>query len=130
LDEEIEEIRRLMLRSVEETVSEDKMSRRRPVISAGKMQQQHRSNGADGHLQRTIWDTGGFQQRCWEAHEKDLMIFAAEEYDVGASLHVIKHQPTNMHSMERRGATLSLSNFKFEFNVLNVCKAGRAKPGL
>jgi hypothetical protein len=29
--------------------------------------------------------------------------------------------------MERRGTTLSLSNFKFEFNVLNVCKAGRAK---
>jgi hypothetical protein len=43
---------------------------------------------------------------------------------------VIKRQPTNTpntRSMERRGATLSLSNFKFEFNVLNVCKAGRAE---
>jgi hypothetical protein len=56
------------------------------------------------------------------------MIFPAEEYDVEASLHIIKHHPTNTpstRSMERRGATLSLSNFKFEFNVLNVCKAGR-----
>jgi hypothetical protein len=56
------------------------------------------------------------------------MIFAAKEYDAGASLHVIKCQPastSSMHSMERRGTTLSLSNFKFEFNVLNFCKAGR-----
>jgi hypothetical protein len=29
--------------------------------------------------------------------------------------------------MERRGAALSLSNFEFEINVLNDCKAGRAK---
>jgi hypothetical protein len=58
------------------------------------------------------------------------MTFPVEEYDLEASLHVIKHHPTNTpstHSMERRGATLSLSNFKFEFNVLNVCKAGRAE---
>jgi hypothetical protein len=33
--------------------------------------------------------------------------------DAGASLDVIKCQPTNTHSMERRGTTLSLSNFKF-----------------
>jgi hypothetical protein len=50
------------------------------------MQQQQRSSGADGQLQRTVWDPGGFQQRCWEAHEQELMIFAAEEYDAGASL--------------------------------------------
>ena len=58
------------------------------------------------------------------------MIFVGKEYDVGASLHVIKCQPvstSSAHSIERRGATLSLSNFKFEFNVLNVCKAGRAE---
>jgi hypothetical protein len=37
-------------------------------------------------------------------------------------------QPTHQAcSMERRGTTLSLSNFKFEFIVLNDCKAGRAK---
>jgi hypothetical protein len=29
--------------------------------------------------------------------------------------------------MERRGTTLSLSNFKFEFNELIVCKAGKDK---
>jgi hypothetical protein len=41
--------------------------------------------------------------------------------DAGASLHVIKHQPANTssaHSIERRGTSLSLSNFKFELNVL------------
>jgi hypothetical protein len=35
-----------------------------------------------------IWDLGGFQQLRWEAHEQELMNFAAEEYDAGASLHV------------------------------------------
>jgi hypothetical protein len=36
LDREIEEIRRLMLRSIEETSSEEKMSTRNPAIVAGK----------------------------------------------------------------------------------------------
>jgi hypothetical protein len=61
------------------------------------------------------------------------MIFAAEEYDAGASLHVIKHQPTNtssVHSIERRGATLSLSNFKFELNVLIVVRMVEPTPFL
>jgi hypothetical protein len=43
------------------------------------------------------------------------------ENDAGASLQVSKHQPastSSAHSMERRGTTLSLSNFKFEFNVI------------
>jgi hypothetical protein len=34
---------------------------------------------------------------------------------------------TNTCSMERRGATLSLSNFKFEFNELIVSEASRSK---
>jgi hypothetical protein len=78
LDEIIEEIRRLMIRSAE-AVSEEKLSRGEPAIAAGQqMQQQQRSSGADGQLQRTVWDPGGFQQPCWEAHEQELMIFAAE----------------------------------------------------
>jgi hypothetical protein len=76
LDEVIEGIRRLMLRSAAETASEEELSRGEPAIAAGQqMQQQQRSSGADGQLQRTVWDPGGFQQRCWEAHEKELMIF-------------------------------------------------------
>jgi hypothetical protein len=35
-----------------------------------------------------IWDPGGFQHQRWEAHEQELMNFAAEEFDAGASLHV------------------------------------------
>jgi hypothetical protein len=129
LDEIIEEIRRLMIRSAE-AVSKGKLSRGEPAIAAGQqMQQQQRSSGADGQLQRTVWDPGGFQQPCWEAHEQELMIFAAEEYDAGASLQVIKHQPTNTskHTFngEERGTTLSLfSNFE---NCIKCCKAGRAK---
>jgi hypothetical protein len=68
LDREIEEIRRLMLRSAHETSSKKKLSRRKPTIAAGKKQQQQQSRGADGQLQRIIWDPGGFQQ-SWEAHE-------------------------------------------------------------
>jgi hypothetical protein len=45
----IEEIRKLMLRSAQESFSREKMSRRNPAIAAGKMQQQQ-SNGADGQL--------------------------------------------------------------------------------
>jgi hypothetical protein len=67
--------------------------------------------------------------RIWEAHEKELMIFPAEEYDAGASLHAIKHQQCSTfkaRSMERRG-TSPLTFFKFELNEINCCKAGRAK---
>jgi hypothetical protein len=61
LDEEIEGIRRLMLRSAAETASEEKLSREEPAIAAGQhIQQQQRSSGADGQIQRTVWDTGGF----------------------------------------------------------------------
>jgi hypothetical protein len=64
LDEIIEEIRRLMIRSAEAT-NKGNLSRGEPAIAAGKQkQQQQRSDGADGQLQRTVWDLGGFQQRC------------------------------------------------------------------
>jgi hypothetical protein len=56
-----------------------------------------------------IWDPGGFQQLRWEAHEQELMNFAAEEYDAGASLHVSQpaSQPRQRtHSMLKRGAAL------------------------
>jgi hypothetical protein len=55
LEEEIENIRRLISRSIVETGSEEKLSRGEPAIAGGQqMQQQHRSSGADGQLQRTI----------------------------------------------------------------------------
>jgi hypothetical protein len=117
LDEVIEGIRRLMLRSAAETASEEELSRGEPTIAAGQqMQQQQRSSGADGQLQRTVWDPGGFQQWCWEAHEKELMIFAAEEYDAGASLQA-SYVPASQHIKHafngRREAQPSLfSNFE------------------
>jgi tRNA U34 5-methylaminomethyl-2-thiouridine-forming methyltransferase MnmC len=83
LDEIIEEIRRMMIISTE-AFNKGKLSRRRPAIVVGKMQQQHQSRGAYGQIQGTVWDPGGFQQWCWEAHEQEIMIFAAEEYDAGA----------------------------------------------
>jgi hypothetical protein len=65
-----------------------------------------------------IWDPGGFQQLRWEAHEQELMNFAAEEYDAGASLHVSQpaSQPRQAHAFkveERRNPHL-----KFELNVI------------
>jgi hypothetical protein len=61
LDEVIEGIKRLMSRSVVKTASEEELCKREPTIAVGKMQQQQRSEGADGQLQRTIWDPSGFQ---------------------------------------------------------------------
>jgi hypothetical protein len=58
LDEVIEEIRRLMLRSAE-TASEERLSRREAAAAAAQKQQQQQ-NGADEQLQRMIWDPGGF----------------------------------------------------------------------
>jgi hypothetical protein len=60
LDEVIEEIRRLMLSSTQETIIGRKMNRGKTAIATGKMQQQQRSSGVDGQLQRTVWDPGGF----------------------------------------------------------------------
>jgi hypothetical protein len=67
LDKDIEKIRKLILRSAQETASEEELRRRRPAIAVGKIRQQ--SRGVDGQLQRIVWDPGGFQQPCWEAHE-------------------------------------------------------------
>jgi hypothetical protein len=62
LDKVIEGIRRLMLKSALEAVSEEELSRGETTIATGKhMQQQQQSSGADGQLQRTVWDLGGFQ---------------------------------------------------------------------
>jgi hypothetical protein len=62
LDRVIEEIRKLMLRSVEETVSKEKLSRRDPAIAVGKQQQQQQqSRGVGKQLQEKVWDPGGFQ---------------------------------------------------------------------
>jgi hypothetical protein len=66
----------MMIRSVE-LVSKENLDRGEPTIEARQQkQQQQRSNGADGQLQRTIWDPGVFQQPCWEAHEKELISFS------------------------------------------------------
>jgi hypothetical protein len=80
-----------MIRSAE-TTSEEKLSRRKEATTTTQKQQQQQGDGADEQLQRFVWDPGGFQQLRWEAHEQELMNFAAEEYDAGASLHV--SQPT------------------------------------
>jgi hypothetical protein len=54
---------------------------------AWEMQQQEERRGAERQLREKVWDLGGFQQ-SWEAHEKDLMISVAMEYDVGESLYL------------------------------------------
>jgi hypothetical protein len=82
LDRLIEEIRRLMLRSVEETTSERMLNRGGPGRTTGK-HQQHQISGAYGQLQGRFWDLGGFQH-SWGAHE----FFIAVEYDVGESIHL------------------------------------------
>jgi hypothetical protein len=43
----------------EEAVSKGNLSRRKPGREVGKKKQQR--SGADGHLQRTVLDAGGFQ---------------------------------------------------------------------
>jgi hypothetical protein len=69
LDMVIEEIRKLMLRSEEETVSKEKLSRRGPSIAVGKQQQQQKQRrGAGRQIQEKVLDLGGFQPN-WRAHE-------------------------------------------------------------
>jgi hypothetical protein len=48
LDRVIEEIIKMMLRSAEETVSKEKLSRRDPTIVAGKQQQQQQQSRGAG----------------------------------------------------------------------------------
>jgi hypothetical protein len=114
LDEVIEEIRELMIRSAE-TASEEKLSREVEEEEAAAKQQ---GDGADEQLQKFVWDPGGFPKLREEAHEQELMNFAAEEYDAGASLHVSQpaSQPRQrVHSRLKRGATL-VFNFEIECN--------------
>jgi hypothetical protein len=62
LDEVIEEIRELMLESAK-TASKEQLGRRKEAIAAAAAQrkkQQQQQDGADGKLQRLIWDPGGF----------------------------------------------------------------------
>jgi hypothetical protein len=59
LDEVIEEIRRLMLRSAE-TASEERLSRKERSKQQQQQQQQQQQNGADESSRYLIWDPGGF----------------------------------------------------------------------
>jgi hypothetical protein len=60
LDREIEDIRRLMLRSAQ-TTSEEKLGREKAAAALAQRKQQQQ-NGAEENLQRIVWDLGGFQQ--------------------------------------------------------------------
>jgi hypothetical protein len=71
----IAEIRKLMLRSAQESVSREKLSRRKPAIAAGKKQQTTTRQWSRWTAPKRVWDPGGFQQ-SWEAHEQELMNFS------------------------------------------------------
>jgi hypothetical protein len=115
LDEAIKEIMELMLKSAQ-TTSEEKMSRGKTAVAAQRKQQQQ--NGANGQLHTFVWDPGGLPTITGEAHEQELMIFAAVEYDAGASLHAASqpHQHTRIQRLKREAQP----HFEFEFNV-NKC---------
>jgi hypothetical protein len=68
LDEVIEQIRKLMLKSAQETANDEKLSRRE-IATTSRQQQQQQRHGAGRQLQRVVWDPGGFQQPGWRAHE-------------------------------------------------------------
>jgi hypothetical protein len=72
LEEAIEEIRELMLRSAEEVVIKGKLDRKEPTRAAGEMRQQR--SGEERQLQEKVWDPRVFQQ-SWEDHEQKLMNF-------------------------------------------------------
>jgi hypothetical protein len=94
----IEKIRRLMIESAE-TASKEALGRRKEAASNNSKQQQ--GNGAKRQLQTFVWDPGGFPQLRVEAHEQELMNFAAEEYDAGASSHVSQPaQPRQAHAFK------------------------------
>jgi hypothetical protein len=61
LDEVIEEIMELMIRSVD-TISKDRLNRKREAEAAAAVQkqQQQQENGVDGELRIFVWDLGGF----------------------------------------------------------------------
>jgi hypothetical protein len=61
-----------------------------------------------------------FQNLRGEAHEKELMIFAAVEYDAGASLHVSQptNQPRQCARIQRLKRGAASFKFKSELNVI------------
>jgi hypothetical protein len=69
-------------------------------------------------LQKMVCDLEGFPQLRWEAHEQELMNFAAEEYDAGASLH--DSQPAASHVSEFKSCDEERCSphLKFELNVI------------
>jgi ribosomal protein L22 len=83
LDEVIDMIRKMMIRSTE-IVSKEELGRKEVVAVQQKQQQQ--GDGADEQIQKFVWDPGAFPKPREEAHEKELMNFVAAEYDAGASL--------------------------------------------
>jgi hypothetical protein len=120
LDKVIEEIRRLMLSSIAETASNERLSRRKPARAPGKKkqqkQQQHSWKGVDGQLQGNVWDPSGFQSWRKGAHDQEIMIFPVEEYDAGASLQLSistsqQAHPGCIHEKERHNP-LVLKFFK------------------
>jgi hypothetical protein len=65
-------------------------------------------------LQKFVWDPGGFPQLRVEAHEQELMNFAAEEYDAGASLHVISQPANHVSEFKSRVEERRSPHLKFE----------------
>jgi hypothetical protein len=106
-----------MLSSAAETASNEKLRRREPARAAGQQQQQQRSDGADGQLQRTVWDPGGFQQRCWEAHEQELMKFSQQrsmmqEHHSKPSMHQPASTPKRAFNGRREAQPSRFSKFE------------------
>jgi hypothetical protein len=126
MDRVIEEIRRLMLKSAEETVkNREKLIRGEPVVAVQQQQQQQQQQrrGVDGQLQIQVWDPGGSQPQQQGSHEQELMIFLVLEYDAGASLHLSKctsngleHQCTWRNKFQgKRGANPLILNPNLKF---------------
>jgi hypothetical protein len=122
LDEVIEEIRKMMLRSVEETINKEKLSRRDPAIAAGKQQQQQQqSRGVGKQLQEKVWDPGGFQ-RSWRAHEQELMNFSQQwsmmQEHISTSIDASTKQHVSTHLEIRRGVDPLI----FKIRIIKFCK--------
>jgi hypothetical protein len=76
----IEEIIKLMIRSIEETVSMRKLNKGELAIveeKEKKKQQQQHNIGAGGQFQGEDWDPRGFQW-SWGSHEQEIMNFSQQ----------------------------------------------------
>jgi hypothetical protein len=135
LEEVIEEIKKLMLRSAEETVSKEKLNRRDPAIAAGKQQQQQQQSiGASRQFQRKIWDPGGFQH-SWSAHEQELMNFSQQwsmmQENLSTSTDASTKQHVNTHLEIRRGTDPLISKIRIIKFCEFMCKVDKMpKPCL